>query len=146
MFTLRLNTMWLCLVLLFIAGCSEYDSVDCEDYDYASCIGIEPDSFDVEILLTQRHDSDFIPFVLYRGKYDPFGAEPEVILVDTSLTALYVVRLPFNYDYSVKATYQRNGETHFALDGVRLEKRDRKVCDSLCWEITGKVIDVRLKD
>ena len=63
MFTLRLNTMWLCLVLLFIAGCSEYDSVDCEDYDYASCIGIEPDSFDVEILLTQRHDSDFIPFV-----------------------------------------------------------------------------------
>ena len=129
-----------------LISCGDYADVDCENYDYGTCIGIEPDSFDVEILLTQLNDSERIPFTIYKGKYDIFGEEPVVYLKDTAVSPVYIVRLAFGYDYSVKAEYKRPSGTIYAVDGAYLSKKDRDVCDSVCWEIDGELIDARLKN
>ena len=146
MFNLLLKYLLLTMVLFSITSCGEYDDVDCEDYDFYDCIGIEPDSFDVEILITQLNDSEKIPIWIYKGKFDIFGSQPQVLIHDTATIALYVVRLPIGHDYSAKAEYKRNTETIYAVDGVHLSKKDVSVCDSVCWEVTGKEIDVRLKE
>lgn len=146
MFNMLLKFGLMILFPFLLVSCGDYGTIDCEDPDYSTCIGIEPDSFDVEILLTQINDSEKIPFILYQGKYDIFGSEPAMYLQDTATSALYVVRLPFDRDYSVKAEYSRPSGTVYAVDGVFLSKKDKKVCDTVCWEIEGKVIDVRLKD
>lgn len=145
MFTLRITLFIILFLPVFLLSCGENETVDCEDFDASTCIGIEPESTDVEILFTLQNDSDRIPFVLYQGKYEMDGNQPQEILRDTATLAVYYVRLPFFHDYSVRAEYRRPSGTVFAVDGAYLKKKDKKVCDTLCWYIYGDLIDVRLK-
>jgi hypothetical protein len=145
MFVVRLKIVFYIVTLLWLISCGENEAVDCEDFDASTCMGIEPESTDVEILFTQMNDSEKIPFILYLGKYDIFGGEPQVLLQDTAELPVYYVRLPFFRDYSVRAEYTRSSEKVYAIDGARLTKKDKKICDTLCWYIYGDVLDVRLK-
>lgn len=145
MFIVRLKIIVLLLLPFLMLSCGENETVDCEDFDVSTCMGVEPESTDVEILFTMITDSDRVPFILYKGKYEMSGNPSQEILRDTATRAVYYVRLPFFHDYSVKAEYLRSSGSVFAVDGAYLKKKDKKVCDTLCWYIYGDLIDVRLK-
>ncbi|PKP17155.1 MAG: hypothetical protein CVU05_16025 [Bacteroidetes bacterium HGW-Bacteroidetes-21] len=146
MFNVLLKAVAGIICVACFISCNEYSGVDCDGYDYDNCRGIEPDSVDMEILLTQLNDSQLIPLVVYKGKFDFSGSPQEIYKVDTAISALYEIRLPLNADYSVRAEYQRNGETVFSVDGVYCYKKEVVVCDTMCWSIKGKTMDARLKN
>ncbi len=134
------------LILFFLVsvflGCNKNSNVDCENPDYSNCNTIEPTAGSVTILVTKEDKNSRVPLALYRGK---FGSHESRIFYDTVTVVDTSVTLPLNTDYYAIATYLRNGKTIYTVDGIYLEKKSKRVCDSTCWSVKNAEIDVRLK-
>lgn len=123
-------------------GCNKTSNVDCENPDYSNCNTVEPVDGNLTILVTKQDKNSRVPLTLYQGK---FGSPEGLIFYDTITVVDTNVILELNKNYYAIASYQRDGKTIYAVDGVYLKKESRQECDSTCWSVKNSEIDVRLK-
>ncbi|MCX7861792.1 MAG: hypothetical protein N2449_02220 [Bacteroidales bacterium] len=130
-----------CYIILFllITLCSCNIEEDC---DYSDCLPYEPYESEMYIQTTIDKNNDSIPIWIYEGKYDE---DNQLIFVDTVTKDNYFIILPLNHYYFVKAKYIKNNKIVYAIDGVYFKKYKRNECDSTCWTVKNKTLDVQLK-
>jgi len=127
---------------LFLVQCSDYVEIDCDDIYNSNCLDYDPEYWNVEVILTILNDSAKVPIWIYSGKY---GQGAELISCDTLVEPYISLIVPVNSYYSVKAEYSRNNKTIYCVDGVYLGKKYIEACDTNCWQVKAKIIDLRLK-
>jgi len=123
-----------------ISGCEQEDLdfyVDCYD-----CLPAPPDSADLLIFVTINEENPFVPLVLYRGNYeDQIEDYRDTAFIDTTF-----IYSEMGMRYSMKATYQVDGESLVAVDGDKLRVVDGEgECNPPCYVIRGGTLDLRLK-
>ena len=131
----------LTLVLSFnISGCEQEDlafNIDC-----GNCLEAIPDSADLKVTVTINDENPFVPLTFYVGDYE----DGDIDYIDTTWTEELFLFSEVGTEYSVKATYQKDGETIIAIDGDKLRVVDGSGdCYSPCYFIRGGTLDVRLK-
>jgi uncharacterized lipoprotein YehR (DUF1307 family) len=131
----------LTLVLSFnISGCEQEDlafNIDCDN-----CLETIPDSADLIINVTINDENPFVPLTFYVGDYE----DGIIDFIDTTRTEKRFHFSEVGTEYSVKATYQKDGETVIAIDGDKLRVVDGSGdCYPPCYFIRGGTLDVRLK-
>lgn len=128
---------------LIISACNQtyYDDEDCYDYDYSDCNTIEPTEGDLNIRLTINKENPEVEIIVYKGKYETQDTISKSIINDP----LFKLSVPLNHYYSVRAKYTVGEKTIYAIDGCEIKSKSNSVCDSVCWEIKGGDMDVRLK-
>lgn len=137
-------TKLLILLLLIFAfnfsGCEQEDLtliIDCDN-----CLESFPDSADLVINVTINDENPFVPLTYYVGDYE----DGNIDYIDTTYTEERFLYSKVDVNYSVKATYQKDGETVIAIDGDRLRVVDGSGdCTPPCYFIRGGTLDVRLK-
>lgn len=137
------KSLFILLFVFSLIGCSKTTSMDCDNPDYSECITTEPDFWELKIIVTKVEKTSKVPIVLFKGK---FGSTSEVIYSDTVEQVETTIYLPLNQDYYATATYEKDGKTIYAVDGVYFEKKSKQVCDSVCWSVKHGEIDIRLKN
>ena len=137
------TNIFLIVVILFILSCSKTSTMDCENPDYSDCNTIEPINGDLTIIVTKLEKTSEVPLSVYKGK---FGSPDELVFQDTVSNVETVLNLLLNNNYYAVATYQVDGKTINAVDGVSFEKKGTVTCDSTCWKVKNSEIDVRLKN
>lgn len=132
------------LLFLFIItvlfSCKD-NTYDCENYTY-DCNTQEPYEWEMQIEVTINNQNKHIPIWVYEGK---FNDTSHLVYADTLTQSSTSIYFPLNKYYYAKAKYIDNGKIIYAIDGVFFKKYSRLVCDSTCWYIKNKKIDVRLK-
>ena len=129
------------LVFAFnFSGCEQEDlalNIDCDN-----CLEFFPDSADLVINVTINDENPFVPLTFYVGDYE----DGNIDYTDTTYTEERFLYSKVGVNYSVKATYQKDGETVIAIDGDRLRVVDGSGdCYPPCYFIRGGTLDVRLK-
>ena len=123
------------------SGCEQEDlalNIDCDN-----CIEFFPDSADLVINVTINDENPFVPLTFYVGDYE----DGNIDYRDTTDTEERFLYSKVGVNYSVKATYQKDGETVIAIDGDRLRVVDGSGdCYPPCYFIRGGTLDVRLKN
>ncbi len=135
------------IILIFIiaisiktTGCEQEDLdfyIDCND-----CLTAPPDSSSLIVYLTINEENPSVPLVFYEGDY-----EANIIdWIDTSYNDTLYLYSEVGIEYSVKASYQKDGETIIAVDGDKLRVVDGEgECYPPCYVIRGGTLDLRLK-
>ena len=113
-----------------------------KDCDYSDCLPSEPYESTVTIKVTINEENPKVPIFIYKGRYNQTD---ELIYSDTAKEEYYKIILPLNHYYYVKAKYQKNSDTIYAIDGVFFKKFLSQECDSSCWKIKNNIINVKLK-
>jgi len=123
-----------------ISGCEQEDLdfyVDCND-----CLSAPPDSASLIVYLTLDDENTFVPLVLYRGDYEDNVEDYR----DTAYNDTLYIYSEMGMSYSIKATYQVDGEPLVAIDGDKLKTVDGEgECYPPCYVIRGGTLDLRLK-
>ena len=130
------------LVFAFnFSGCEQEDlalNIDCDN-----CLEFFPDSADLVINVTINDENPFVPLTFYVGDYE----DGNIDFIDTTYTEERFLYSKVGVNYSVKATYQKDGETVIAIDGDRIRVVDGSGdCYPPCYFIRGGTFDVRLKN
>ena len=133
---------FLILTIVFSA-CNEsyYDDEECYDYDYSDCNTVEPTEGNLNIRLTINKENPEVELIIYQGKYETQDTISRSVITDP----MCKISVPLNHYYSARAKYIAGDRIIFAIDGCEIKSRSNTVCDSVCWEITGGDMDVRLK-
>ena len=123
------------------SGCEQEDlalNIDCDN-----CLESFPDSADLVINVTINDENPFVPLTFYVGDYE----DGNIDFTDTTYTEERFLYSKVGVNYSVKATYLKDGETVIAIDGDRIRVVDGSGdCYPPCYFIRGGTLDVRLKD
>lgn len=130
----------LLMVTIHFSGCEQEDLdyvIDCDN-----CMESMPDSADLIVYVTLNDENPFVPLVYYVGNFED-GA---VDYSDTAYADTMYLYSKVGEIYSVKATYQVNGEPLVAVDGDKLRIIDAQGdCAPPCYFIRGGTFDLRLK-
>ncbi len=123
-----------------ISGCEQEDLdfyIDCFD-----CLETPPDSASLIIYVTINEENPFVPLELYRGDYeDKVWDFTDTVYNDT--TYIYA---EMGLQYSIKASYMKDGEPILAIDGDKLRVADGEgECYPPCYVVRGGTLDLRLK-
>lgn len=134
------------IILLVIALSVKFYGCEQEDLDYVidcdNCLEVMPDSADLIVSVTINDENPFVLLTFYRGNYE----DGEVDFVDTTYTEERLLYSKVGVEYSVKATYMKNGAPVVAVDGDKLRIVDGQGdCYPPCYFIRGGTLDVRLK-
>jgi hypothetical protein len=134
--------MLLLLALCFnFSGCEQEDLAFITDCD--NCLDAIPDSADLIVSVTINEENPFVPLTFYIGDYE----DGIIDFIDTTRTEERLLYSEVGVEYSVKATYRKDGETVIAVDGDRLRIVDGSGdCYPPCYFIRGGTLDVRLKE
>lgn len=114
---------------------------DCEHYDYIDCNTIEPTEAEVLINFSISTKVKSVPFEVYKGYVD----DHDLLFRDTAWSDQLSYYLPVNERWAVKAKYVLNGKITYVIDGGKLFKHSKKVCDSTCWSVDNLELDAILK-
>ena len=141
---MKIATKLLVLILLAFAvnfsGCEQEDlalNIDCDN-----CLESVPDSDDLIVNVTINDENPYVLLTYYVGDYE----DGNIDFTDTTYTEERLHYSEVGVEYSVKATYQKNGKTVIAIDGDRLRVVDGSGdCYPPCYFIRGGTLDVRLK-
>ncbi len=140
-FIIKLAILFLVILTFNLSGCEQEDlafNVDCDN-----CLDAIPDSADLIVRVTINGENPFVPLTYYEGDYE----EGIIILNDTTWTEEGLLNSKVGVDYSVKATYIKDGQPVIAIDGDRLRVADGSGdCYPPCYFIRGGSFDVRLKE
>jgi hypothetical protein len=128
-------------LLLFLGGsCSE--KIFTGDVNCDECYTEKPDKSDLVIDVTINYKYPEVPIVVYRGDME----NQDIIATDTATYTPYYVYVPVGETYSVRAEYNQDSITTFAVDGTHLKALSvSDACDSKCYVIANDKLDVRLK-
>ena len=138
------------LLLLLASGvwnaCTENsvelpDVEDCEHYSYSDCNTVEPVDAPVRFIFTINNQIHHVIFTVYRGTID----EGSVFFTDTTSDSDLDYYLDVNEYYSAIATYEVDGKQIKVVDGGKLVKASKKVCDSVCWNVNDLVLDLSIR-
>jgi hypothetical protein len=132
-----LMQMW----FVFISCRTEDSSVDCSTYDYSDCNTTEPVEARLHVKLTINSENTSVPLTIYTGKLE----ENAVYLRDTVSKESYDTLLPVGNYYTVSALYRKGDVSITAVDGDKISKSKRTVCDSVCWSVKEGNVNLKLK-
>lgn len=126
--------------LLLTGGCDDevtYQSVDCAD-----CIDFRPDSGTLIIKLTIDGDNPAVPVNVFRDRLEYNDLRYQDTVSESELEVL----VPLNYYYTVTAEYHSGNDTILVVDGDQIEtKKAIGQCETVCWIITGGLINVEYR-
>jgi hypothetical protein len=134
------------LLLLILAFSIKFSGCQQEDLDFIvdcdNCLEFKPDSADLIVYVTINDENPFVPLVYYIGNYE----DGIIDYRDTARTEEIFLYSKIGVDYTVKATYTKNGKPIVAVDEDKLRIVDGQGdCYSPCYFIRGGTLDVRLK-
>ena len=134
------------LMLLFAVSviafcCCDDQYSECTEEDYADCFTTEPFEAEIVVYVTINNENPMVPLTIYEGKID----DNNIIAEDTAYSEEFYSFFPLNHYYSVTAKYKSGSKIIYALDGNKMYKHSRKLCDSTCWDIEGGIYDLKLK-
>ncbi len=118
-----------------------------DECDYSSCNSQEPTIAVLEVKFT-RSLVQRSPFIfLMVGRYEDQNYL-DTIKTDTVPAYRDFVYIPVdvNHYYTVVAQYFRDSDTIYAIDGSYVFKTFYYMCDSICWQIKGNRLNVKLKN
>ena len=134
----------LSIIVLFIIAFSCEKGVLTLEVNCGDCWVPEPDSFDLSVDLTISSEYDSVVYLqFYKGNVESgeLIGNPEVVT-----TPRFYYLVPVNEDYSVEASYCKDGKTIIAIDGDKIVSQyNADACDKPCWIIKGGLLDVRMK-
>jgi hypothetical protein len=113
---------------------------DCSQYNYEGCDPFYTEAF-VILELTFDDENPYVPIEIYEGDLE----DNKLVFADTSYKNLDSISMEFNIDYTVKATYKKDGKTIYAIDQDKAIRWDQNVCDSVCWHYIDAEVDLRLR-
>lgn len=137
---------WMALPLLLLAtgkfaGCEPEDMnfvVDCNE-----CYDFQPDSARLIVYVTIDAENDSVPLVFYRGPVE----KGEVDWRDTATGETFYLYSEMDREYSVQATYRRNGKTILAYDSDKMYLSDAaEECGAPCYLVKGGIFDLTLRE
>ena len=139
-------TRLLPLLLLFLfVRCAEDrvdlpDVEDCENYDYQDCNTTNPVDAEVKFNFSINKQIHYVSFEVYKGTID----DGTFFFADTAFSSDEYYMLPVDEYYSAIATYHLDGKVVKVIDGGKLRKSSKKVCDSTCWAVNKLSMDLIL--
>ena len=128
------------VIVILVSSCAK-NIIDCSSPDYSDCNTKEPSEGLMNIRVTINAENKHVPIDIYCGKLEENKIDHSYN-ISTSDTN---IKLAVGYYYSVKAQYQVNGKTIYALDGGDVLKNKKYTCDSVCWTVKNGKADLRLK-
>lgn len=128
-------------LFLYVSCEDTYDEEECYDYDYSDCNTTEPDSSYLNIDITINKENKEVAVAVFRENIE----SGDTVFYDTITDPRLKVKVPLNQYYSAKAIYKVDEKEIIAVHGDKIKKKSTYRCDSLCWDIKGGFIDVRLK-
>jgi hypothetical protein len=134
-----LKMIFLFLMLIFIFSCEKWGNIDIHCND---CLPDEPAKAYLEIELSDNFTSSLVEVRVYLGNLE------DSILYDTfqSLSREISVWVLLNKKYTLTAKYIIPGNTKIAVNSVTPQvKYDETLCDSPCYYIYNKKVNLRLK-
>lgn len=134
------NILLIIVALCFAFSCDDQYS-ECTEEDYANCVTTKPDEAEMIVDVTINDENPQVPLMIYKGKLD----DGNVIALDTAKDEEFRRFFPVDQYYTVTAKYQAGDKTVMAVDGNKMYKESRVLCDSTCWDIKGGIYDLRLK-
>jgi hypothetical protein len=112
------------------------------DVNCDECYTDKPESIDLEIKVTLSGEYPEVPLVIYKGDVE----DNQVEYVDTAYESPYYVNVSAGKRYSVKAKYEKDDATLYAVDGTKPKiKLVTDACDSECYVIEDATLDVSIK-
>ncbi len=143
---------WIFLILLlFSFGCFQKHALmleeDYGDCDYSACNSVEPRIAVLEVKFTRTSFQPDPLIFLYLGRYEE-NTVLDTIRTDTVPEYRDFALIPVNigHYYTVVAKYIRDKDTIYAVDGSYVTKTFYYVCDSICWEVKGNRLNIKLKN
>lgn len=125
---------------LLLNGCISEEAsktVDC-----SRCYRNWPLEEEVKLKITVNEANKQVPLVIFRDNID----EGFVEFRDTATENAHYIWLATEQAYAVQATYHKNNRIIYAVDGCELEvEKITSECDSTCWFIRDKELDLRLE-
>jgi hypothetical protein len=130
------------LLFLFVMLLTRCDNIDLT-VDCAECYQNEPEWGDIFVDVTINDENQYVPIIIYRGEFE----NNDIEYIDTAYESEYIIDVPLNLYYSVKAEYIVGSDTIYAIDGDKIKtKLNTEDCDQECYVIKGGNFDVRLKE
>ena len=137
-------------VILSLISCSKSLGLmddGTEQCDYSDCNSQEP-SIAVLHVKFSRSPAQMSPNIfLMIGRFEAQNYL-DTIRTDTVPAYRDFVLIPVDVDhyYTVVAQYIRQDDTIFAIDGSYVYKTFYYLCDSICWQIKGNSLNIKLKN
>jgi hypothetical protein len=132
------NKIFLAIIFIFIFSCEDQVLiVKCPD-----CTADEPLSTDLDVKLEQEYYGFQTVLNVYEG-----NLEDSVLYRSYKVTGSHAsVSVILNKKYTLTATYYIPGNYYIAVDSAEPRvKYDKSQCDSPCYYVYDKTIDLRLK-
>lgn len=105
-------------------------------------------SGNISINVTKNSENDSVRVILYNELYNYSldTANNLPILKDTFVKSTsFVLYVPVNHNYSVKAIYHSGAKTINSIDGGKFSDQEFTNCTVNCWQQVGDSYDVTLK-
>ena len=137
--------LFLTVTIFLITACEGYDwnrtdEDECDYPDYSDCITQEPfrDSLNIELTVNEQYKK--VKLTVYEGDVETG------IMVTQFESEQSEIKIPVLIDvkYSATALYISDNDTILAADGSEIKKRSVAYCDSTCWTVWSRNIDLRL--
>lgn len=123
-----------------MTGCEQEDLDFYIDCDF--CLESVPDSAELIITVTINEENPYVPLTFYKGDYE----HGVVDYRDTTSAEELFLFSEVGTDYSVMATYLKDGKTIYVIDGDRMRVVNGEgECYPPCYYIRGGTLDLRLK-
>ena len=138
------------LVLLIFASC-RFNLLlqdDQEQYsNYFNCNTTEPKVAFLKVKFTRSPNQRNPLIFLFSGRFE------EHLILDTLATDTVpsyrdyiLISVEVEHFYTVMARYIRGDDTIYAIDGNYISKSFYYFCDTICWEVNGNKLNIKLKN
>ena len=141
---------WIIFIFFAVLGACDYH-LSLQDEgdgtcDYSSCNTREPHIAVLEVKFTRTPEQRSPRIFLLSGRFEE-GNYIDTISTDTVPAYRSYVLIPVDVDhyYTVVGEYLRADDTIYAIDGAYVSKSFYYLCDSVCWEIKGNKLNIKLK-
>ena len=131
------------IFVIYSTSCEVLNSTsdeDCEYPDYSDCITEEPREPYLQIQLTINEQNPKVKISLYEGD---LVEDTAIYTVETD-TTYYELGVYFDEKYTITATYFSGEDTIIAVDNTKITKSTYTNCDSTCWQVSGREVDLTL--
>jgi len=135
----------LATLTLIISGCSQIENKNAACRD---CISHKPDSGYITVVFSPGSVSAPVRYTVHEGSYE----EGKTVFSGTAGFDEMNLFLATGVDYTVAATYKRDGHTTVVINTGRLRARKYGCTDKsgevthYCWRVLPADIDVTLKE
>lgn len=126
------------LVAGLFVGCSS-TSDDCTTS--SNCVTEPYEYGPLTVKITLNAENDTVPVTIYLGNAEDLDTLDYFELWDDK----YTLYFPVDQKYSATARYKRGNQTIRAVDGDRINLTSNNDCGTRCYDVTGAVMDLRLK-